>query len=149
MAALAEREALVVQARARVETELRPLVEQLVEKFTSGPRRILRLPEPAIAVGEAANLTLFNNLTLYGLVDFIKGRTWINGDIRSAHHSFFNTYSAVAGDDDPASLRLTPEKAILHRSPPGAGPAGWATFTRVESPTRKVPSARAAMMPVM
>ncbi|WP_161889323.1 dihydroorotase [Pontibacter russatus] len=35
-------------------------VEQLVEKFTSGPRRVLRLPEPVIAVGEAANLTLFN-----------------------------------------------------------------------------------------
>lgn len=35
-------------------------VEQLVEKFTSGPRRILRLPEPRIAVGEAASLTLFN-----------------------------------------------------------------------------------------
>ncbi|GAA4428412.1 dihydroorotase [Pontibacter saemangeumensis] len=35
-------------------------VEQLVDKFTSGPRRILRLPEPRIAVGEAANLTLFN-----------------------------------------------------------------------------------------
>lgn len=35
-------------------------VEQLVEKFTSGPRRILRLPEPNIALGEAANLTLFN-----------------------------------------------------------------------------------------
>jgi dihydroorotase len=34
--------------------------EQLVEKFTSGPRRILRLQEPRIAEGEAANLTLFN-----------------------------------------------------------------------------------------
>jgi dihydroorotase len=34
--------------------------EQLVEKFTSGPRRVLRLQEPRIAEGEAANLTLFN-----------------------------------------------------------------------------------------
>ena len=34
--------------------------EQLVEKFTSGPRRILRLQEPSIAEGAAANLTLFN-----------------------------------------------------------------------------------------
>ncbi|MCJ8164841.1 dihydroorotase [Pontibacter sp. E15-1] len=35
-------------------------VEQLVEKFTAGPRRILRLPDPRIAVGEAANLTVFH-----------------------------------------------------------------------------------------
>lgn len=34
--------------------------EQLVEKFTSGPRQVLRLPEPMIAEGEVANLTLFN-----------------------------------------------------------------------------------------
>ncbi|WP_162052812.1 dihydroorotase [Pontibacter pamirensis] len=34
--------------------------EQLVAKFTSGPRRILRLAEPQIEEGEAANLTLFN-----------------------------------------------------------------------------------------
>ena len=32
---------------------------QLVEKFTTNPRRILRLPAPSIAVGETANLTLF------------------------------------------------------------------------------------------
>ncbi|GAB3526445.1 dihydroorotase [Pontibacter brevis] len=34
--------------------------EQLVAKFTSGPRRVLRLPEPQIAEGETASLTLFN-----------------------------------------------------------------------------------------
>lgn len=35
-------------------------VEQLVEKFTAAPRRILRLNVPDIAVGAAANLTLFD-----------------------------------------------------------------------------------------
>ena len=40
-------------------------VEQLVEKFTAGPRRVLRLPEPRIAVGEAAHLTLFNPTTTW------------------------------------------------------------------------------------
>ncbi|GHA77529.1 dihydroorotase [Pontibacter akesuensis] len=35
-------------------------LEQLLEKFTTNPRRILGLAEPKIAVGEAANLTLFN-----------------------------------------------------------------------------------------
>ncbi len=35
-------------------------VEKLVEKFSAGPRRILRLQEPCVAVGEAANLTLFH-----------------------------------------------------------------------------------------
>ncbi|MFD3000597.1 dihydroorotase [Pontibacter toksunensis] len=34
--------------------------EQLVEKFASGPRQVLRLPEPLITEGEVANLTLFN-----------------------------------------------------------------------------------------
>lgn len=56
-------------------------------------------PLPEWEGSVSANLTLFRNLTIYGLVDFIRGRTWINGDIRSAHHSFLNTRAMVEGTD--------------------------------------------------
>ncbi|RAU81594.1 dihydroorotase [Pontibacter arcticus] len=39
-------------------------LEQIIEKFTSGPRRILGLAQPKIETGQVANLTLFHpNLT--------------------------------------------------------------------------------------
>ncbi len=56
-------------------------------------------PLPVWSGSGSVNLTLFQNLTLYGLVDFIQGRTWINGDIRSSAHSFFQTRAVVEGND--------------------------------------------------
>lgn len=56
-------------------------------------------PLPEWEGSVSGNLTLFQNLTIYGLVDFIHGRTWLNGDIRSAHQSFLNTLHAVQGTD--------------------------------------------------
>ncbi|PRY12632.1 dihydroorotase [Pontibacter ummariensis] len=41
-------------------TTLALSTEQLVEKFSTNPRRILRLEEPRIEEGQLANLTLFN-----------------------------------------------------------------------------------------
>ncbi len=35
-------------------------LEQLIEKFTINPRRILRQPQPKIEIGEVANLTVFS-----------------------------------------------------------------------------------------
>ena len=35
-------------------------LEQLIEKFTVNPRRILRQPQPKIEIGEVANLTVFS-----------------------------------------------------------------------------------------
>jgi len=35
-------------------------LEQIIQKFTSAPRKILNLPVPAIEIGEKANLTLFH-----------------------------------------------------------------------------------------
>ena len=35
-------------------------IEQLVEKFTNNPRKLLRIPEISIKVGEIANLTVFD-----------------------------------------------------------------------------------------
>lgn len=46
-----------------------------------------------------ATLTLFENLRLYGLVDFIHGRMWLDGDVRSAHTSFLNTRAAIERED--------------------------------------------------
>lgn len=47
-------------AFAVAQSTLELSLEQLLEKFTTNPRRILGIAEPKIAVGEAANLTLFN-----------------------------------------------------------------------------------------
>jgi hypothetical protein len=55
--------------------------------------------------GVNANLTIGENLTVFGLVDFIQGRTWINADIRGANHSFFNTRGVVEGVD-PSSCPI-------------------------------------------
>ncbi|TPE39585.1 dihydroorotase [Pontibacter mangrovi] len=46
-------------AFAVANTTLELPLELLIEKFTTGPRRILGLPEARMAVGEAANLTIF------------------------------------------------------------------------------------------
>ena len=56
-------------------------------------------PLPVWEGGVNANLSIGDNLTLFGLVDFIQGRTWINADIRGANHSFFNTRGVVEGTD--------------------------------------------------
>jgi len=56
-------------------------------------------PLPVWEGGVNANLSIGDNLTLFGLVDFIQGRTWINADIRGANHSFFNTRAVVEGID--------------------------------------------------
>ena len=57
--------------------------------------------------GSAGVNVAYRSLTLFGLVDFIQGRTWINGDIRSAHHSFFNTRAAVEATDPILMSYLT------------------------------------------
>ncbi|MEX2375044.1 MAG: SusC/RagA family TonB-linked outer membrane protein [Dehalococcoidia bacterium] len=56
-------------------------------------------PLPVWSGSASTTVTLFQNITVHGLVDFIQGRTWINGDIRSAHHSFFQTRAAVERTD--------------------------------------------------
>lgn len=56
-------------------------------------------PLPDWSGSASSTVTLFQNVTLHALVDFIQGRTWINGDIRSAHHSFFQTRAAVEATD--------------------------------------------------
>jgi hypothetical protein len=56
-------------------------------------------PLPVWEGSFSTSVTIRQNLSLYGLVDFIQGRTWINGDIRSAHHSFLNTRSAVEANE--------------------------------------------------
>ena len=63
------------------------------------PRIYWGQPLPVWEGGFNANLTIGENLTLFGLVDFIQGRTWINADIRGANHSFFNTRGVVEGVD--------------------------------------------------
>jgi len=50
-----------------------------------------------------ANLTLGGNLTLFGVVDFIQGRTWIDNDI-IAVHAFFQNSRASLERTDPTLL---------------------------------------------
>lgn len=51
----------------------------------------------------SANLTLFRNLQLYGLVDWIGGITMINGDVAASHRFFINT-RAILERTDPVLL---------------------------------------------
>jgi TonB-linked SusC/RagA family outer membrane protein len=52
-------------------------------------------PLPEWEGGVHATLTLFDNLRLYGLVDFIQGRTWIDNDITAVHHFFNNSRASI------------------------------------------------------
>jgi len=51
----------------------------------------------------AANLTLFGNVRVYGLVDFIRGRTIINNDVAAVHRTFLNS-RAILERTDPILL---------------------------------------------
>jgi hypothetical protein len=50
-----------------------------------------------------ANLTLFRNLQLYGLVDWMGGITMTNGDVAASHRFFLNT-RAILERTDPILL---------------------------------------------
>lgn len=52
-------------------------------------------PLPEWEGGVHGTLTLFDNLTIYGLVDFIKGRTWIDNDVIAVHNFFLNSRVAL------------------------------------------------------
>jgi TonB-linked SusC/RagA family outer membrane protein len=56
-------------------------------------------PLPEWEGGINATLTLFENLRLYGLVDFIKGRTWIDNDVIAVHNFFLNSRQALERTD--------------------------------------------------
>ncbi len=60
-------------------------------------------PIPQWEGGVSATLTLFRNLQLYALVDWIGGLTMISGDIAAAHRFFLNT-RAILERKDPILL---------------------------------------------
>jgi TonB-linked SusC/RagA family outer membrane protein len=60
-------------------------------------------PLPEWEGGFSATLTLFDNLSIYGLLDFIKGRTWIDNDV-IAVHSFFGNSRAALERNEPILL---------------------------------------------
>lgn len=60
-------------------------------------------PVPEWEGGLSATLTLFRNLQLYGLLDFIGGRTLIQGDLAAVHRFFLNS-RAILERSDPILL---------------------------------------------
>ena len=60
-------------------------------------------PLPVWEGGIGANVTLFRNLHLYALVDFVGGRTFENGDVMHAHLTFRQT-RAMQERTDPILL---------------------------------------------
>lgn len=56
-------------------------------------------PLPEWEGSVSATLTLGENLSLYGLVDFIRGRTWIDFDVVGVHSFFLNSRAAVERTD--------------------------------------------------
>jgi hypothetical protein len=60
-------------------------------------------PVPEWEGSVSATLTLFRNLQLYGLVDYLGGRTLISGDIAAVHRFFLNS-RAILERTDPILL---------------------------------------------
>ncbi len=46
-----------------------------------------------------ANLTIGDNLSLFGVVDFIQGRTWVDNDIIAVHSFFLNSRESLERTD--------------------------------------------------
>jgi TonB-linked SusC/RagA family outer membrane protein len=93
-------------------------------------------PLPSWEGSANATLTLFRNLQLFALVDFLGGNTILSGDIRASLMSFRNQPAILAGKD-PILLAYD---ILDTRRQPGIVKGGWAKLRQV-SATYNVPQA--------
>lgn len=70
---------------------------------SQAPRVYWGQPVPSREGSLSATLTLFRNLQIYGLVDYVGGHTLISGDIAAVHRFFLNS-RAILERKDPILL---------------------------------------------
>ncbi len=111
-------------------------------------------PIPEWEGSVSATLTLFRNLELFGLVDYLGGRTLINGDVAASHRFFLHT-RAILERTDP--ILLAYEGLGGEGLPqPGIMDAGFAklrnlsaTYTFPRGWTRKIGASRVSLTVAM